>query len=450
MRTSTAFLAFVSLFVSMPAQAYRVAAWITPWDAASLTSTQLNAGKTTESNPVWYSMNSDGSIAKNWNAENSTWRAAMTGTQLIPTVQNVVAGKFDGLLIANLLASAAFRESHADALTQLAVINAFDGIDIDYESMPSTSRADFTAFITSLSAKLHSANKKLSVTVYAKTSDSQNWNGPGAQDYARLGQLADTVKLMAYDYSWSTSAAGTITPLDWLESVVRYATTAVAPSKVMVGLPWYGYDWQGTVGKGVTYAQAMETARVNNATINRDASGEATYTYGTRTVYFQDAESYRRKVNVITSKFPTVGGFAHWRSGAEDPAIWPIVGGLKSGTVSVGGGGATAPAVDFSISGPSSVSVTGGDTASLAYSLVGINGFVGPVDAAAVISSSFPGTARFTTAQVSSSTPGVLVVAINGNAKSGTHSVKVRFTSGSVVREQTLSVIVTSARKRGA
>jgi len=67
------------LTAASSAFAYRNSAWIPPSDANALASLQANVGTLTESNPVWYGMNADGSIAKVWNAENNTWRAAMTG-----------------------------------------------------------------------------------------------------------------------------------------------------------------------------------------------------------------------------------------------------------------------------------------------------------------------------------------------------------------------------------
>ena len=106
--------------------------WIAPWREDALTSIQKNAGAIQESNPVWYLLNADGSIAKAWNAENPTWRAAMTGSEIIPTLQNVVNGSFNGTVAAPLLRSSA----HVDAIVQLVNANAFDGIDIDYERLP--------------------------------------------------------------------------------------------------------------------------------------------------------------------------------------------------------------------------------------------------------------------------------------------------------------------------
>ena len=326
-------LAAAFLFVSSASFAqYRIAVWIPGWDTTNvLSSLQLHAGSMSESNPVWYQINSDGTIAKSTSvAEDSTWRAAMTGTQILPTIQNTVNGSFDPSVALSVI-SAANRDAHAENIRQLVVNQAYDGIDIDYEDLPYSSRPDFTAFITSLANKLHSSGKTLSVTVSAKTSDSQTWNGPGGDDYAAIGQVADWVKLMCYDYSWSTSAPGPIAPLSWIDQVVTFAQSQIASPKIIVGLPWYGYDW-GTSGVGVTYQQAFNTALANNVTIGYDANGEATYTYSTHTVYFQDANSYSRKTDLITQKHAGVGGFAHWRIAAEDPNIWTRVASLKNGT----------------------------------------------------------------------------------------------------------------------
>jgi len=314
--------AVLALFVAPPAFAYRISAWIPPWDQGALASIQSH--NVDESNPVWYSWNADGSIAKNWNAENGTWRAAMTGSALLPTIQNVVNKSFDAAAVQTMLATAPSREAHAEAVFQLVVGNAFDGIDVDYERIPAASRVNFTALIQILGAKLHGAGKKLSVTVYAKTSDV-TWNGAGAEDWAALGGVADSVKIMAYDYHWSSSSAGAITPLDWLDGVVTYAESTIPRAKIIVGLPWYGYDWSASGGALASYASATQAAQNNGAAIGRDANGEATYTYAGHTVFFQDAASYAKKVELIKQKHSGVGGFAHWAAGMEDPNVWSVM-----------------------------------------------------------------------------------------------------------------------------
>src|SRR5438067_7951800 len=158
MRLRSAVVVLLSL-LAVPAFAYRAAAWIPPWDASALTSIQLHAGDLDESNPVWYSLSSSGAIVTNWNAENPTWLAAMTGTRILPTIQNTVNGTFDGAVAETLLSTAASREAHAQAIADLVLAKVYDGIDVDYERVPTTSRANFTAFVQLLGQKLHAAGK---------------------------------------------------------------------------------------------------------------------------------------------------------------------------------------------------------------------------------------------------------------------------------------------------
>ena len=355
-------------------------------------------------------------------------RAALSGTQLLPTIKNYVDGSFNGQMIATIIASPDLREKHAESIAQLVAQNAFDGIDIDYERVPSTSRAHFSTFIELLASKLHASGKALSVTVQAKTSDG------GAQDWAAIGAAADSVKIMAYDYHWSTSAAGPIAPLDWLDSVVAYARRTIPAEKVIVGLPWYGYDWLAQRGDSVTFAEAMSRAQSAGASVGRDANGEATFTYGSRTVYFQDAASYRRKVEAILAKHPDIGGFAHWRVGAEDPATWDVVAELHtSGASPIG-----PPAKDFAIDGPGEISVSAGTKATAQFGYIAINGFNAPVTLTARTLESF--TAPLTVDGTS------LTVAIPANTAPGLYRVLVTLSGGAVSHDHLLLVRVSAAK----
>jgi spore germination protein YaaH len=415
--------------------AYKVSVWVPPWNTAALTSIQTNGGSITESNPVWYAWNADYSIAKQWNAENPTWRSSMGGL-LIPTVQNLVNDTFDGNAAATMLASATTREAHATALAQLAIANGFDGIDVDYERVPTASRSAFTAFISSLGAKLHAANKKLSVTVYAKASDKENWSGPGSQDWTAIGGSADSVKIMAYDYHWSTSAPGAITPLDWLDQVATYAEQTIAGSKIMMGLPWYGYDWPASgAAASASYASAHQTMLANNATVQRDAaSGESYFSYSGHTVYFQDAAGYGKKIDLLKQKHSGIGGFAHWAAGQEDPDVWKVITGSSSS------GGTPLPAADFTISGPTTMQIVQGASASANFQVIPLNGFTGTT--AVSVQLGFAGSVLPSPATVTAGS--TTAISITDAAAPGTYSMIVHFVSGSIVHDQLVSVTVTA------
>src|SRR5687768_7353479 len=288
----------VALFAfAAPGYAYRMSAWVPSWDPNAVTVMQTQAGNLQETNPGWYTIAADGSVTNNYKAEDATMRAALSGTMLVPTIKNYIGGKFDGALVAAIVNDPVRREAHAEELAQLVVTRGLDGIDVDYEGVPTTANANFSAFIQILAGKLHAANRVLSVTVHAKTSEKTNWNGPGAQDWAAIGAAADSVKIMGYDKHYDGGAAGAIAPLDWLGQVATYAESTIPAGKAILGLPWYGYDWLGTDGTTVTYADAMAIAQHAGATVTRDVNGEATFTYAGRTVFFQDFTSYRTKVD---------------------------------------------------------------------------------------------------------------------------------------------------------
>lgn len=446
MRSRAVGLALSLSAFALPSYAYRMSAWVPSWDSKALASMQVNAGKLDEANPGWYTIAADGTFTKNANAEAAGLRAALSGVDLIPTIKNYVNGKFDGALVATIVASPDLREKHAEALTQLVVQNAYAGIDIDYESRKADSRANFSTFVRLLANKLHAAGKKLSVTVSAKTSDSDNWSGPAGEDFRAIGAAADFVKIMAYDDHWNGSAAGPIAPIDWLDNIATYAESTIPSQKVIIGLPWYGYDWQGTSATDLVYVDAVALAQRVGAQVTHDANGEATFSYSGRTVYYQDASSYAKKINAIIQKHPNIGGFAHWRAGGEDPAIWTDVARLHDSSSSP-----ARPAGSFVIGGPAATAMKAGQTTRLNFSLTPIDGWTGSADVTVQTIDVFPGSVTITETAAAGA-PATLTVIASANATAGSYRVKVQMKSGAIISASTVTIAVqaSAAKRRSA
>lgn len=444
-----AVVAALSLVVAAQAfAAYRISAWIPPWDGNALTSIQMNGGAINEANPVWYSWNADGTIAKNWNAENQTWRAAMTGAQIIPSIQNVVNKSFSATAVETMLSTPASREAHAAAIAQLVINSGLDGIDVDYERIPATSKANFSAFVSTLSGKLHTLGKRLSVTVYAKTSDV-SWNGAGGEDWGAIAGAADSVKIMAYDYHYSGSDPGPIAPLDWLDKVVTYAEGVIPASKIMVGLPWYGYDWTSVgAGANATYTSATLVAQNNGVAVQHDVNGEATYSYNGHVVYFEDATSYAKKIDLLKSKHGGIAGVANWAAGVEDPAIWNVIRGTATPAPT------PAPAqplpTDFTITGANLLTVVQGSNVTADYRLTAINGFTGTASMTVLAPAGLNGVVSASTPSISAASPLTLHVAATTATAPGAYQVTLHFTSGTVVHDNVLTIVVDAMTRRRA
>ena len=75
--------------------------------------------------------------------------------------------------------------------------NPYDGVTIDFEGLRSAQKADFSAFLTALSAQVKGLGKTLYVCVSPLLTTGSSYDG---YDYRTIGTLADKVILMAYDY----------------------------------------------------------------------------------------------------------------------------------------------------------------------------------------------------------------------------------------------------------
>ena len=284
---------------------------------------QANAAALDEVNFFWYRLGADGGIEGDIQATQAVQAARDAGLRIVPSIVN---GGFDAQRVSDVINNPARRAQHIQDIVALVHDNNLDGIDIDYESLNPDDRDNFSLFVEELAAALHARNKVLSIAVHPKTEDPGTWNGPQAQDYARLGAAVD--KFKTYDYHWSTSEAGPIAPLNWVDQVLTYAATVVPPEKTYLGVPFYGYDWTGSTGEPLNWRQATKLASQNNAELQRDASsGEAWFTYGDgrHTVYFNDAETLRQRLQSAFERHPTLAGVAIWALGSEDPENWSVL-----------------------------------------------------------------------------------------------------------------------------
>ncbi|MCW2697566.1 MAG: hypothetical protein JWR62_2651 [Modestobacter sp.] len=303
------------------------AAWLPVADQRAVGSlpTALDAGLT-EVSPTLGSVTADGGITVSPAPPAVQQLLDSPGLQVIPTVQNYLDGGWQGDLVAGFLGDPAKADAHREALVQAAVDNGWDGVDIDYESLPPTAGPVFTDFLTKLRDDLHAQDMALTVAVPARVNDTDDWGL--AYSYKVLGRIADQVRIMTYDHSWSGSDAGPVAPLDWVNSVAHYAAQEVPKDKLMLGLATYGYDWVGAQGVNLQATNAVELAQRVGATPKWDATASAwTFRYEQdgqqHTVWFEDARSLAAKQQVAIDL--ELRGVAIWALGGEDPELWTSV-----------------------------------------------------------------------------------------------------------------------------
>jgi spore germination protein len=260
-------------------------------------------------------------------ADISRLRAA--GLRVVPTIANVTNGNFAYQPAAVILHSPGVMSRTVTAITALVTRQDYAGVDLDFEGLHAADRQAFSTFVTDLAAALHARGKILSVAVFAKTTDTGYGGQNVAQDYAAIGRAADQVRLMAYDYHWNTSPPGPIAPVGWVRDVLAYAKTQIPLSKIILGIPLYGYDWVGNKASDLTWQQAVQLAEAHGAVVHHDPASQSPWFSYTDSagrahqVWFEDPQSSAAKFAV--AKEEGVGGVFLWMYGDEAPGTWSVL-----------------------------------------------------------------------------------------------------------------------------
>ncbi len=289
----------------------------------------------TEVSPWMYGLSSSGQIDTQYPPGEAAAVAAEirrlrgAGQLIVPSIANITGGKWSYGPVGAMLHSPELMAAQVAAIVALVQRNQYAGIDLDYENLHAGDRQAFTTFVTRLGHALHAKGKVLSVAVFAKTTNAGTDPRNVAQDYAAIGRAADQVRLMAYDYHWESSGPGPVAPISWVRAVLRYAKTRIPASKIILGVPLYGYDWVGQHGTGISWLDALRLSRRYHAPARYDQASQAPwFSYRDaagreHTVWFENAASSRAKFNAAQDA--QIGGVYLWMYGYEDAGTWPAL-----------------------------------------------------------------------------------------------------------------------------
>ena len=313
--------------------------WLPYWSMpASLAVVTGNADLWGEASPFWYQATGATTITGHAGAGDTAVVGALRsrGVKVVPSVTETLAAP----AMAALLADPARRAAHVGALTRLVTANGYDGVDLDYETMNTGGtaaeragvRTGFVALARELGAALDARGKLLSITVGPRTrADDPNW---AVFDYAALGRAADRFRIMTYDRHWRNGTPGAVAPLPWVTTVLAYATSVVAPAKIDVGVPLYGYDWPVDAAQPDGYGtatslthQQAEALRAQYRAARQYSATDAAPWFGytaadgvRHVVWYNDVDATRAKTSLV-GRFG-LHGLAFWAVGSDDVRQW--------------------------------------------------------------------------------------------------------------------------------
>lgn len=237
-------------------------------------------------------------------AVNSGVRPILTLTPFGPD------GRFNNYLITTLVNSETVKNTLLQNLLTVLGEKGFLGVDVDFEYILPQDRMPFAAFVADLRNFLAPYGYSVSVALAPKISDDQPGLLYEGKDYRLLGEAADSVLLMTYEWGYTYGPPMAVAPINKVHEVVDYAVTRIAPSKINLGIPNYGYDWTLPYERGVSAARTISNLEAVQIAVNAgvpilfDETAMSPYFRYTENgrqheVWFEDVRSLNEKYSLL-------------------------------------------------------------------------------------------------------------------------------------------------------
>lgn len=285
-------------------------------------------------------------------------RAHASGTRVVLTLTQM--GNYQ---ILTLLDNPEAQEYAISSAVEEVEKRGIDGINVDFEYNGDPGegyRQKFTKFVADLTSRMHALNpnSKVTVSVYAASVKD-----PKIYDIGALSSVSDGIFMMAYDFAvaGSDTAMPTSPLYGYKEGRYWYdVSTAVddflsqmPSSKLILGVPWYGYNyvvyqpeikastrpawtWRGRPATQ-TYAAVLENVHPDREDISQFQTGwddlgqvgwKAYYLpdIGTwRMIFLEDPKSLGLKYDFAKDK--NLAGVGMWALGFEDgrTELWTVL-----------------------------------------------------------------------------------------------------------------------------
>lgn len=231
-------------------------------------------------------------------------------------------GNFNNQLIHSVVNNAVYTDRLIQNLLETMSAKGYEGVDIDFEYILAEDRDAFSTFVRQVAETMRASGYHTSVALAPKTSADQAGLLYEGKDYRALGEAADHVLLMTYEWGYTYGPPMAVAPINQVRRVVEYALTEIPAEKVDLGIPNYGYDWPLPFEQGVTKATilsnvgAVRLAVEQGAEIKFDNLAESPYfTYVSdgiaHEVWFEDVRSLQAKFQLIQEY--NLHGCGYWQ-----------------------------------------------------------------------------------------------------------------------------------------
>jgi spore germination protein len=283
-------------------------------------------------------VSADGALTPMRGDERVIARAKAAGVRPHMVIANLVEGQgFQPSVVQALLESPAAQVRLLENCVRVMNEKGYTGLDVDFEYVPAAAREHLNCFLAKARAWMHEEGFLLTSAVPAKMADDQPGLLYEGFDFWAQGKYNDYVTLMTYDFHHQGGPPGAVAPIDGVRRAVDFAVSRMPKSKILMGIPNYGYDWripfqQGTSATVVQNPGAVAIAARHGAEIQFDETARTPWFRYTepggqrREVWFEDARSIQAKLELVRAL--GLAGVSYWTVNLPFAANWTLVEGM--------------------------------------------------------------------------------------------------------------------------
>lgn len=268
-----------------------------------------------------YQVSEDGSLNS---IDDEKWIRLARQNRVAPimVITNIrPTGGFSSDIAHSIFATQATQDKLISNVVSIMKQKNYYGLNIDFEYIFPYDRVAYNNFLKKITAELKALGYIVLTAVAPKTSAEQRGLLYEAHDYPAHGATVDRVILMTYEWGYLAGPPQAVAPLSEVRKVLDYAVTAIPPSKILMGVPNYGYDWtlpyvRGTFAQTFSNIEAVNRAYRNRAAIKFDPKAQSPYyTYydnmrRQHIVWFEDARSIQQKLLLVNEY--GLAGISYW------------------------------------------------------------------------------------------------------------------------------------------
>ena len=238
---------------------------------------------------------------------------------------------------ATFFSSTTSQQTLISNLINLVQSRGAHGVNIDIEGLPSAYKIDFSYFMVNLANQMHAAipGSEVSTVLYAV-----DWSN--VFDFSLMEPAVDHYIVMGYAYYYQGSSnTGPCDPLyhfgsnynySLSRSITYYLDKGCPADKLIMGLPYYGYQWptsslnvpSSTTGSGTakTYKQVKNNVSGFYSSANHQYDQDSytdIYTFndnGFQQCFITKENAFRKRLEHIERS--GIGGIGIWALGYDD------------------------------------------------------------------------------------------------------------------------------------